>query len=97
MSVRGRSGLLAVFALALAACVPRAMSGQGELVELERGLTGSEVIARMGRPPDEVKRLGPHVEDWVYIELELERTFMLRMHDGRLRWTKMIEQAGRPY
>jgi hypothetical protein len=89
-------GGLVSLSLALG-CVPRAVDVQGEVVDLERGLSGEQVIARMGRRPDEVRRLGAHVEDWVYVDPEVERTFVLRMRDGELRWSKMITQSGARY
>jgi hypothetical protein len=86
-----------VWALAGSGCVPRAANAEGDVVDLERGLSGEEVIARMGRRPDEVHRLGPRTEDWVYVDAELERSFVLRMHDDQLRWSKMIAQSGTRY
>lgn len=98
---RTRERVLAVAILALGlpglGCAARAVDAHGELVELPRGLRGGEVIARMGRRPDEVHRLGEGVEDWVYIDPELERSFVLRMRDDQLRWSKMITEPGTRY
>lgn len=89
-----RTVLLIVVCVLAIGCKPRALAPDGSVVDLDQGMSGAQVRERMGREPDEVRALGKHREDWLYLEPDVHRTFILRMRDGELQWVKTVEQPG---
>ncbi len=85
-----------LLALTLAAgCRAAGWSEDAEtLVSLERGMTETEVLEAMGRPPDERKALPGDAEDWIYLVPERRDNLMLHMQSGTLRWVKTLPQPG---
>ena len=92
--MRGLLAGVCMLCVLATACKPRVLGPDGSVVDLDQGMSGEEVRARMGRDPDEVRPLGKHSEDWLYLEPQVHRTFIMRMKDGRLQWIKTVEQPG---